>query len=55
MDTIISMDNITFSYGKKEIISNLSLDIKKGEFVTIIGPNGSGKTVRNILNIIHNY
>lgn len=31
-------------YGKKMILNNINLEIKKGEKIAIIGPNGSGKT-----------
>jgi len=41
----VEIKNLTFSYSKdKKIINNLSLEIKKGSFVTIIGHNGSGKS-----------
>ena len=36
--------NLSFSYGKKEVLSGVSLDACSGEFIGIIGPNGSGKT-----------
>jgi len=41
---ILSIQDVSFSYGTHEVIHNLSLDIEKGEFVGIIGPNGSGKS-----------
>lgn len=41
---LIEMDNVSFSYGKNRIISNLDLIIREREFVALVGPNGSGKT-----------
>ncbi len=41
---MLTIDNLTFSYGKKLILKNLSLTVKKGEFAVILGPSGSGKT-----------
>lgn len=38
------IDQLDFSYGKEEILSDISFDIQKGSFVSVIGPNGSGKT-----------
>lgn len=43
-DNIISIKNLSFSYGEKPIYKELDLEIKKGSFVTIIGPSGSGKS-----------
>ena len=44
MDTIIKYEHITKSYGDHEIIHDLELKIEAGDFVTIIGSSGSGKT-----------
>lgn len=41
---ILQARNIFVSYDKKEVIKDVSIDVKKGEIVTIIGPNGSGKS-----------
>jgi len=44
-DTIITMKNVDFSYdGKKKVIDNLNLDIKKGEILALVGKSGSGKS-----------
>ncbi|ARR49848.1 ABC transporter ATP-binding protein [Photobacterium damselae subsp. damselae] len=41
----INVNNITFSYGnKRNIISNLSLDLKKNTSIGFVGPSGSGKS-----------
>ncbi len=44
MDTIFKINHISAGYHREKIIKDISLEIKKGEFVGIIGPNGSGKT-----------
>lgn len=41
---ILQAKNIFISYDKKEVVKDVSIDVKKGEIVTIIGPNGSGKS-----------
>ncbi len=41
----LSLKNLSFSYKKgKETIQNLSIDIEKGSFTTLLGPSGCGKT-----------
>ena len=46
----ILFDNVTFSYDEDVVINNLSLEIKKGETVALVGQSGSGKsTMANLL------
>lgn len=44
MDSILSLSNVSKSYGNFTVLKDIDLDIKKGEFVAILGPNGAGKT-----------
>ena len=44
METILSINNISKRYGKIQAVSDLSLEVKKGQVFGILGPNGSGKT-----------
>lgn len=44
MSVNIKIKNAVKRYGKVTIISNLSLEIKEGEFFTLLGPSGCGKT-----------
>lgn len=44
MSVNIKFQNLIKKYGDNTVISNLSLDIKKGEFFTLLGPSGCGKT-----------
>ncbi len=41
---MIKIDNVSIIYGKNEVVKNFSLEIKDGEFYTILGNSGSGKT-----------
>ena len=41
---IIELSHISKSFGEKQILDDVSLFVKKGEFVTILGPSGCGKT-----------
>lgn len=41
---MIEIDSLTCGYGKKDVISDITLRIDSGEMVGILGPNGSGKT-----------
>ncbi len=41
---LIEVSDLSLSIGGKQILHSLSLDIYKGQYVSIIGPNGSGKT-----------
>src|SRR5271154_3987752 len=40
----IAFSNVTLALGGKTIIENISLDVKPGEFLCIIGASGCGKT-----------
>ncbi|WMT51959.1 MAG: ABC transporter ATP-binding protein [Ferroplasma sp.] len=40
----ISFENVSFAYDRERIINNISMDIRKGEKIAIIGKTGAGKT-----------
>ena len=40
----LKLSNLSFSYGKEQILDHFSLTVQEGEFVSIIGPSGSGKS-----------
>ena len=42
--TLISVENLTIRYGAKTVLRGVDLTVKASEIVTIVGPNGSGKT-----------
>ena len=46
----VNLENISVSYGESEVLKDFSLNIKSGEFVTLLGPSGCGKTT--ILKLI---
>ena len=40
----IKIKNLTFSYGKEEVLKNINLDIREGELHSLLGLSGCGKT-----------
>jgi subfamily B ATP-binding cassette protein MsbA len=40
----LSYENLSFSYGEKEVLSNIDLIIEKGKTVALVGPSGGGKS-----------
>ncbi len=43
-EVLISIKDLTLAYESKEVIKNMTLDIPRGAYVSIIGENGSGKS-----------
>ena len=43
-EVIISINDLTKSYGDTEVVRRISLEIKRGEIFSLLGPNGAGKT-----------
>ena len=52
---IINIEKLNYSYGKKEVLKELSLDIDEDKLTGIIGPNGCGKSTlaKNIIKYIN--
>ncbi len=51
---VIELDRATFSVGDRQVLADISLAIKPGEFIGVLGPNGAGKTtlMRAILGLL---
>ncbi len=43
-DTLLQLTGIKKSYDKTDVLTDINLDIKHGEFLTLLGPSGCGKT-----------
>ena len=46
----ISYQNVSFAYGDKEALHNISFDVNRGQMLALVGPSGGGKTtIANLL------
>ncbi|MBN2050339.1 MAG: ABC transporter ATP-binding protein [Spirochaetales bacterium] len=41
---VVRVDNIAKAYGKRRVLTGVSFQVERGEILSIVGPNGSGKT-----------
>ncbi|HWP26344.1 MAG TPA: ABC transporter ATP-binding protein [Xanthobacteraceae bacterium] len=52
-EVLLSVQNVSLSFGGVKALQDVSFDIRKGEVRAIIGPNGAGKT--SMLNVINGF
>jgi len=41
---MLTLNNVSAGYGGVDVLTNISLSVKEGENLSILGPNGCGKT-----------
>ncbi|HQR30044.1 MAG TPA: ABC transporter ATP-binding protein [Anaeromyxobacteraceae bacterium] len=51
---MLRIENLDFSYGDLQVLWGISLDVKQGEIVTVLGANGAGKstTLKNVSRLV---
>ncbi|AYE35377.1 ABC transporter ATP-binding protein [Clostridium septicum] len=56
-DKVIEIKDLKMSYGNKEVLKGINLEIRKGNIIGYIGPNGAGKstTVKIILGLVKGF
>ncbi len=54
MDAVLSVCNLTRSYGTKVAVNDISFSVNRGDILGLLGPNGAGKTtaIRIIMGIL---
>jgi len=52
--SILRVENVVSGYGSMDVLHELSLEVEEGKIVTLLGPNGSGKTtvLRTIFGVV---
>ena len=53
----LTVKNLSFSYGAHQVLTDISFELHKGEFLSVLGPNGVGKSTlfRCILGLLPGY
>jgi len=41
---VVELEGVSYSYGRQRVLDRVNLSVERGDFVGVIGPNGSGKT-----------
>ncbi|AFR03236.1 high-affinity zinc transporter ATPase [Pectobacterium carotovorum subsp. carotovorum PCC21] len=54
MSTLVSLNNISVTFGSRKVLSDISLTLQAGRILTLLGPNGAGKStlVRVVLGLL---
>lgn len=55
METILTVEGLGKAFKERQIIKDISFEVKRGEIMAILGPNGAGKstTIRSIMGILY--
>ncbi len=55
IENIVEVKDLSFSYDSERVLTNINLNIPRGDFLGIIGPNGAGKTtlLKIMLGLLH--
>lgn len=43
-ESVLTFSNVAIGYASKKILEDITLDVKRGEILTLAGPNGCGKS-----------
>jgi ABC-type branched-subunit amino acid transport system ATPase component len=52
---LLKVDKVTCGYGDMQVLTDVSIEVKRGEVVSIIGPNGAGKStvMKAVFGLLH--